>query len=163
MTKTDKKAADMTATKYKAIDLLLQGKSDREVAEEIGVARQTVTNWRNRNVYFRAEYNVALQAMRDAGASKAQKLHTLALDILLEELEKTKSPDLALEILNRARIKPIEERIPQSESDAVLMISNVATKKSLDEMDIFNNGPSTEEIMKALENDPFNELEQIKI
>ncbi len=46
MAKSDKNG-QLNIEPENAIDLLIQGKSDREVAEAIGVARQTVNQWRN--------------------------------------------------------------------------------------------------------------------
>ena len=40
-----------------AIDLLLTGKNDRQVAEFVGVERVTVNNWRNRKPEFIEELN----------------------------------------------------------------------------------------------------------
>lgn len=44
MAKSDKNG-QLNIEQENAIDLLIQGKSDREVAEAIGVARQTVNQW----------------------------------------------------------------------------------------------------------------------
>jgi len=40
-----------------AINLLLQGKNDREVAEAVNVSRQTVNQWRNHDSVFMGELN----------------------------------------------------------------------------------------------------------
>ena len=38
---------NLSVEQLNAIDLLVQGLSDREVAEKVNVARETVTRWRN--------------------------------------------------------------------------------------------------------------------
>ena len=51
------KTRQLSIEQQNAIDLLVQGKSDRETAEAIGVSRQTVNNWRNNDTVFIAELN----------------------------------------------------------------------------------------------------------
>ena len=48
---------DLTVEQLNAVDLLVAGQSDREVAATVGVTRQTVGGWRNYNPWFRAELN----------------------------------------------------------------------------------------------------------
>ncbi|MBI2192448.1 MAG: helix-turn-helix domain-containing protein [Planctomycetes bacterium] len=40
----------MTVAQERAIDLLMEGKLDREVAEAVDVTRPTVTDWRNHRI-----------------------------------------------------------------------------------------------------------------
>jgi FixJ family two-component response regulator len=42
-----------------AVDLVLEGQTDSEVAESVGVTRPTVNLWRNRHPAFMAELNRA--------------------------------------------------------------------------------------------------------
>ena len=46
---------ELTVEQLNAVDLLVAGQSDREVAATVGVTRQTVGGWRNYNPWFRAE------------------------------------------------------------------------------------------------------------
>ena len=55
-TKPDK-IRQLSQEQMNAIEHLLQGKSDRAVSEAVGVARQTVWEWRNNDVLFIAELN----------------------------------------------------------------------------------------------------------
>jgi len=57
------KTRQLSIKQQNAIDLLIQGKSDRKTAEAIGVSRQTVTNWRNNNPVFIAELNKQRKAV----------------------------------------------------------------------------------------------------
>jgi len=61
------KARQLSIKQQNAIDLLIQGKSDRKTAEAIGVSRQTVTNWRNNNPVFIAELNKQRKAVWGTG------------------------------------------------------------------------------------------------
>ena len=51
MTNTD----DLTVIQDKAIQLLMMGLSDQAVADKLGLARQTVCNWKNRHQVFAME------------------------------------------------------------------------------------------------------------
>ena len=50
-------APGLTPEQRNAIDLLILGKTDREVAEIVGVRRETITKW-HKNPFFIAELNV---------------------------------------------------------------------------------------------------------
>jgi transposase-like protein len=69
-----------------AIDLLVQGLTDREVAEVVGVARQTITTWRNRHKRFAQALE---ERRRELWSSQLQRLRALvrrAVDILEQSL-----------------------------------------------------------------------------
>ena len=55
-TKPDK-TRQLSIEQANAIEHLLQGQSDRAVAEAVGVSRQTVSEWRNHDPLFIAELN----------------------------------------------------------------------------------------------------------
>jgi len=76
-----------------AIDLLIQGKSDREVAEAVGVARQTVNQWRNQDAVFIAELNVRRHAIWGSQTERLRSLIAKAVDVLERDLD---SEDLRL-------------------------------------------------------------------
>jgi hypothetical protein len=50
-------APKLTPEQLNAIDLLILGKTDREVAEAVGVRRETVTKW-HKNPFFSAELSI---------------------------------------------------------------------------------------------------------
>ena len=56
-------ASRLSIEQHNAIDLLIQGKPDHEVAAAVGVARETVTRWRNDHPYFAAELNRQRKAL----------------------------------------------------------------------------------------------------
>ena len=87
-TESNNTTHDLTSEKLSlkqktAIDLLLQGLSDREVAEKIGARRETVNVWRNHNESFIAELE---KARKEMFGSKAQEVE--------EEIEKVRSTEL---------------------------------------------------------------------
>ena len=49
--------SNLSVEQLNAIDILVQGKTDQETAQSVGVVRETVTRWRNDNLYFAAELN----------------------------------------------------------------------------------------------------------
>ena len=87
MTNHDRNGHNLSLKQENAIDILVLGKSDREVAESIGVARQTVTQWRNHD----DEFVVALNRRRaDIWGSQTDRLRTLvvrAVDVLEANLD----------------------------------------------------------------------------
>jgi hypothetical protein len=50
-------ARELSVAQRRAIDLLVAGATDGEAAEAVGVTRQTVNTWRNRDPIFIAELN----------------------------------------------------------------------------------------------------------
>jgi hypothetical protein len=55
-------APKLTPEQLNAIDLLILGKTDREVSEIVGVRRETITKW-HKNPFFIAELNVQREAL----------------------------------------------------------------------------------------------------
>ena len=92
MAKADKNG-QLSIEQENAIDLLLMGKSDREVASAVKVSRQTVNLWRNHDTGFAA----ALDSKRhDVWGTQLERLRALvskAVDVLADDLE---SPNLKL-------------------------------------------------------------------
>lgn len=74
--------ADLSIEQLNAIDMLITGKSDAEVAQAVGVARQTVNTWRNKQPEFIAELN---SRRKDVWQAQEQRLAVLvrqAVDVL---------------------------------------------------------------------------------
>lgn len=79
-------AGELSIEQQNAIDLLIQGKSDRETAEAVGVVRQTVTAWRLNNAAFICELN---KRRADVWGAQTERLRALvgeALDVLADDL-----------------------------------------------------------------------------
>lgn len=84
-----------------AIDLLVMGKCDREVAEAVGVSRQTVTGWRLYNPYFQAELNRRRKEIWGAAVDRFRSLLLKSLDTVERALDEGDART-AVEILRMA-------------------------------------------------------------
>ena len=67
-----------------AIDLLLTGKNDREVAEFVGVERVTVNNWRNRKPEFIEELNRRRYELFESEMNRLRSLIASSVEALSE-------------------------------------------------------------------------------
>lgn len=91
LTKYDKSRQPKTLSieQENAIDLLITGKSDGETAKLVGVARQTVWNWRNNDTLFSTELNKRRQDLWSANLDRIRSLAIDALDVVAEDLQQT--------------------------------------------------------------------------
>ena len=80
-TKLDK-TRQLSIEQQNAIDLLLQGKSDRATAEVVGVSRQTVWEWRNHDPLFIAELNRQRHELWSEANERMKSLANRALDVV---------------------------------------------------------------------------------
>jgi len=80
-TKPDK-TRQLSLEQLNAIEHLLQGKSDRAVAEAAGVARQTVWEWRNHDPLFIAELNRQRSELWWDARERLKSLANRALDVV---------------------------------------------------------------------------------
>jgi hypothetical protein len=70
-----------------AIDMLVTGAADAEVAEAVGVNRVTVTRWRNYDPQFEAELNARRKALWGVSVDRLRALLPRAIDALEAELD----------------------------------------------------------------------------
>ena len=80
------KTRQLSQEQQNAIEHLLQGKSDRAVADAVGVSRQTVWEWRNRNPVFIAELNRRRFELWDEAQERMKTMANRALDVLETQL-----------------------------------------------------------------------------
>jgi transposase len=85
-TKSDK-IRQLSQEQHNAIEHLLQGKSDRAVAEAVGVSRQTVWEWRNNDILFIAELNRQRSEMWQEAHQRLKSLANRALDVVELQLD----------------------------------------------------------------------------
>ena len=78
---------DLSVEQQNAVPLILSGKSDREVAEAIGVARETVTRWRNSDPVFMARVNYERRVLWNFGRDKVLMLQAKALGVVERALD----------------------------------------------------------------------------
>jgi leucyl aminopeptidase len=84
-TKTDN--LKLSPSQELAIDAILSGKRDRQVAEIVGVTRQTVNEWRNKNLLFAEELARRRQEIFAETHKRLQILSEKAIDVLEANLE----------------------------------------------------------------------------
>lgn len=85
MAKSDK-TRQLRVAQQNAIELLLAGKTDQEVAVAVGVTRQTVTLWRNKDELFRAALDARRREIWGTHVERLRRLVTRALQILEDDL-----------------------------------------------------------------------------
>ena len=84
----------LTVMQEKAIQLLMTGGSDQSVADELGIARQTVNNWRHNDAVFAARFNAERQALWSTHREKLRFLVSQAVDVLAEDMRANLDPKL---------------------------------------------------------------------
>jgi len=101
-TKADKKQQkSLSIEQLNAIDLLVMGKSDREVAEAVGVHRTTVTGWRLYSPHFQAALNRRRKEVFGAAVDRFRSLLQKSLDVVERALDEGDSK-VAMEVLKMA-------------------------------------------------------------
>ena len=78
---------DLKDQQLLAIPLIVAGKSDAQVAEAIGVARETVNRWRNHDEDFQNELSQSRRAHINARISALSSVNTKAIEVLEELLD----------------------------------------------------------------------------
>ena len=81
-------APRLTPEQLNAIDLLILGKTDREVSELVGVRRETITKW-HKNPFFTAELNVKREALWTDAKLRLKALVHEAVNTLTSGLHST--------------------------------------------------------------------------
>jgi hypothetical protein len=76
----------LTIDQENAIDLLIQGQNDRQVAEALSLRRQTVCEWRNHNPTFSAELSRRRKDVRGMHSDHLGHLAATAIDVLATDL-----------------------------------------------------------------------------
>src|SRR5260370_21653508 len=78
----------LTLPQESALDLLAGGKTDRETAELLGLARPTISRWRLYDPVFAAALNQRRAEIWGAAADRLRALVPEALDALADALKK---------------------------------------------------------------------------
>ena len=78
-------APKLTPEQLNAIDLLILGKTDREVSEAVGVRRETVTKW-HKNPFFSAELSVRREELWLDAKLRLKSLAHEAVNVLTRGL-----------------------------------------------------------------------------
>lgn len=105
---------------HQAVILLSEGLNNKEVAERLTVAPETISRWKA-DFNFQAELNAVLKADHEAQADKLRRLNGVALDTIEEVMLDSDAPHRdkltaafkVLEITN-LRKKPIGSSNPST-------------------------------------------------
>jgi len=89
------KIRQLSQGQMNTIERLLQGQSDRAVAEAVGVSRQTIWEWRNQDPLFTAELNRQRIELWSEGCKRLKALANRAIDTLEQQLG-SEDPKIAL-------------------------------------------------------------------
>ena len=108
--KAYKRQQGLTIEQLNAIDMLLTGKSDQVVADAVGVARPTITNWRLHDAYFQAELNRRRKEVWGASVDRLRSLLPKAFDVLERALNEG-SYRAALELIKMAGLDGVAGEI----------------------------------------------------
>jgi hypothetical protein len=73
---------DLTIEQERALELLMLGRNDTEVAKELDLARQSVWTWRSKNPKFIAELNRRRMELYYANMSRLKAMIGQALDVV---------------------------------------------------------------------------------
>jgi predicted transcriptional regulator len=117
-TNPDTPRPELTPQQAAAVDLLAVGRTITEVAEAVGVTRQTVSEWFNQAPVFEAAVNRRRQELWDSMSNRLQALLPNALDVL-EQAVKGGSVRAAVEVLKAAGLHSLQRpKGPTNPQDA---------------------------------------------
>ena len=142
----------LSIEQHNAIDLLILGDTDHAVAEQIGVARETICRWRNANPYFMAELNRRRQDVWQTAQERLRGLVGKAIDILEQALQPG-DVKAAVTVLRAANLYG-NVGAPQGETDPELVLWAQAEAWAAQEL--WRQGPADDPLamLRAAEAEP---------
>ena len=123
---------ELTVEQLNAVDLLVAGESDREVAATVGVTRQTVGGWRNYNPWFRAELTRRRNEVWRTSGDRLRALIPKALATLEAELVGEYAADpmkAALAVLKLAGAERLVAPADDDEPEEALAIIDAEARR----------------------------------
>lgn len=78
---------NLNSKQLKAIDFILSGLNDQETADKVGVSRETVNTWKNKNYNFKAELNKRRNTLTTALQDKQREILIKAYKVLEKSLD----------------------------------------------------------------------------
>ena len=136
----------LSVEQMNAIDILVQGRTDQETADTVGVARETVTRWRNDNPHFAAQLNRQRRLIWSDSHDRLRALAGKAVDVLEVALDEGDSR-AAVEVLKAIRLYG-QVQPPSGPEDAELVRWEEAREWA--ELEISRKGPSSDPLMDQL-------------
>jgi hypothetical protein len=93
-------ATDLKKSQRLALELLLLGYGDQEIAAVVGVRRETIWRWKHRDASFRAELGARRATLADAAAARMAGMLDQAVSAVQGALSgKRADPKLAMSVL----------------------------------------------------------------
>ena len=126
------------------IDVLVQGRSDQEAAETVGVARETVTRWRNDNPHFAAQLNRQRRLIWGCSHDRLRALASRAVDTLDAALQNGDAR-AAVEVLKAVGLYG-QVQPPSGPEDAELVLWETAKRWA--ELEFKKQRPSIDPTME---------------
>src|SRR6056300_114319 len=105
-----------------AVQLVAQGRSGKEIAQELSVTEETISRWKKQPAFI-AMVNDLLGQLRDTSQQKMRNLVLLALEILEKELfneDNKNRVNIALKVLNNYKFSTlIDQKIGSENADTI--------------------------------------------
>lgn len=97
----------LSTSQLEAIELMLCGQTDTQIAKSIGVSRDTVCRWRNHNRHFKAALEYRQNQLWQSSAERLNRIAFRSLDLLETALAQgdVKTAFAILEILRLYEMK----------------------------------------------------------
>jgi len=109
------KVYELTPDQAAALELLLAGQTITAAAAAVGVARETVSRWRNEDPAFQAAYNAALRSAYEANQKKLIDARAKALDRLAALVD---SQDQGIALKAAAALLRVDVEQPKGRTNA---------------------------------------------
>jgi Homeodomain-like domain len=109
-----------------AIDLLVLGYSDAQVAEQVGVTRQTICQWRHDSPQFLSELNRRRQGVWQAAHDRFRALMQKAIQRIEAALDGEDGLAVARDLLNRCGFGTVPAPSGETDPEGILYTRAVA-------------------------------------
>lgn len=129
--------SQLSGKQIKAVECIMAGLTDTETAQKIGVTRETVNTWKNKDFNFKAELNKQrndiLKSMQDRQREITAKAYNIINKYLDDQLESDHvDVKTALDI-----IKSFKVQSPTLEEDAEIIQLKETQEKEMKETFLF--------------------------
>jgi hypothetical protein len=105
-----------------AIDLVMVGLSDGEIAKRVGVSRKTINKWRNQDMDFRALLAERRVALRERHQDELSGLVSEAIGVMREAMREDETP---------TRLRAAQAVLRMSGLQAAMQTENPPTKEEI--------------------------------
>jgi hypothetical protein len=139
----------LSVEQLNAIDVLVLGKTDQETADVVGVARETVTRWRNDNLHFAAALNRQQKSIWTGSHDRLRSLVGKAVDALEVAMDAGDSK-AAVEVIKAVGLYG-QVQPPSGPVDVEVVMLEKA--KEWATLEIIKKGPSVDPLLDILNHD----------